>query len=105
MPIESADQLGFKSLAPMDDVVASPMGGIQALSRSYFGKLITAEKSAEFFGSFNVFGKFAAIMGPFTMGIVGYITGETRWGLLSIPSILILFVLGGLLLVRVEEPA
>ena len=78
------------------------MGGIQALSRSYFGKLIPAEKSAEFFGFYNVFGKFAAIMGPFMMGIVGYITGETRWGILSI---LLLFVLGGLLLLRVEEPA
>jgi len=82
-------------------LVASSMGGIQALSRSYFGKLIPAEKSAEFFGFYNVFGKFAAIMGPFMMGIVGYITGETRWGILSI---LFLFVLGGLLLIRVEEP-
>jgi UMF1 family MFS transporter len=82
-------------------LVASSMGGIQALSRSYFGKLIPAEKSAEFFGFYNVFGKFAAIVGPFLMGIVGYITGETRWGILSI---LLLFVLGGLLLLRVEEP-
>ncbi|OEU54745.1 MAG: MFS transporter [Desulfobulbaceae bacterium S3730MH12] len=82
-------------------LVASSMGGIQALSRSYFGKLIPAEKSAEFFGFYNVFGKFAAIMGPFMMGAVGYITGETRWGILSI---LLLFVLGGLLLLRVEEP-
>ncbi len=83
-------------------LVASSMGGIQALSRSYFGKLIPAEKSAEFFGFYNVFGKFAAIVGPFMMGVVGYITGETRWGILSI---LVLFILGGLLLTRVEEPA
>ena len=82
--------------------VASSMGGIQALSRSYFGKLIPAEKSAEFFGFYNVFGKFAAITGPFLMGIVGRITGETRWGVLSI---LLLFILGGLLLTRVEDPA
>ena len=78
------------------------MGGIQALSRSYFGKLIPAEKSAEFFGFYNVFGKFAAITGPFLMGIVGRITGETRWGVLSI---LLLFIVGGLLLTRVEDPA
>jgi len=62
----------------MDDVVASSTGGIRALSRSYFGNLIPAEKSAEFFRFYNAFGKFAAIMGPFLMGIVGYITGETR---------------------------
>ena len=82
--------------------MASSMGGIQALSRSYFGKLIPAEKSAEFFGFYNVFGKFAAITGPFLMGIVGHITGETRWGVLSI---LLLFIVGGLLLTRVDDPA
>ncbi len=81
-------------------LVASAMGGMQALSRSYFGKLIPPEKSAEFFGFYNVFGKFAAITGPFLMGIVGRITGETRWGVLSI---LVLFVIGGILLVRVDE--
>jgi UMF1 family MFS transporter len=81
-------------------LVASSMGGIQALSRSYFCRLIPAEKSAEFFGFYNVFGKFAAITGPFLMAIVGRLTGETRWGVLSI---LVLFVVGALLLSRVEE--
>ena len=81
-------------------LVASAMGGIQALSRSYFGRLIPAEKSAEFFGFYNVFGKFAAITGPFLMGLVGWMTGETRWGVLSL---LALFVVGGLLLSRVRE--
>ncbi len=83
-------------------LVASSMGGIQALSRSYFCRLIPAEKSAEFFGFYNVFGKFAAITGPFLMAVVGRLTGETRWGVLSI---LILFVVGALLLSRVEECA
>jgi UMF1 family MFS transporter len=81
-------------------LVASSMGGMQALSRSYFAKLIPAEKSAEFFGFYNVFGKFAAIMGPFLMGVVGYATGETRWGIFSI---LVLFAVGGLLLLKVDE--
>ncbi len=81
-------------------LVASSMGGIQALSRSYFAKLIPPEKSAEFFGFYNVFGKFAAITGPFLMGMVGRITGETRWGILSI---LALFIVGGILLRRVEK--
>jgi len=80
-------------------LVASSMGGIQALSRSYFCKLIPPEKSAEFFGFYNVFGKFAAIAGPLLLGIVGRLTGDTRWGVLSI---LILFVIGGWLLTRVN---
>ncbi len=81
-------------------LVASAMGGIQALSRSYFGKLIPPEKSAQFFGFYNVFGKFAAISGPFLMGIVGKTTGDSRWGVLSI---LFLFIIGGILLFRVRE--
>jgi UMF1 family MFS transporter len=83
-------------------LVASAMGGIQALSRSYFGRLIPGEKSAEFFGFYNVFGKFAAITGPFLMAVVGQLTGDTRWGVLSI---LLLFLVGGgiLRLVREEE--
>lgn len=81
-------------------LVASSMGGIQALSRSYFAQLIPAEKSAEFFGFYNVFGKFAAITGPFLMGIVTQLTGDSRWGVLSI---LILFIIGGVLLTRVEQ--
>lgn len=81
-------------------LVASSMGGIQALSRSFYGKLIPAEKSAEFFGFYNVFGKFAAISGPLLMGLVGRLTGESRWGILSI---LLLFVVGSILLARVED--
>ncbi len=83
-------------------LVASSMGGIQALSRSYYGKLIPAEKSAEYFGFYNVFGKFAAISGPLLMGVVGKMTGETRWGILSI---LLLFVVGSVLLGGVKDSA
>ena len=81
-------------------LVASSMGGIQALSRSYFAKLIPPENSAEFFGFYNVFGKFAAITGPALLGIVGRMTGDTRWGVLSI---LFLFVIGAWLLMRVKD--
>lgn len=80
-------------------LVASSMGGIQALSRSFFGRLIPPEKSAEFFGFYNVFGKFAAITGPFLMGVIGHLTGDSRWGVLSL---LLLFVLGALFLSRVR---
>jgi len=81
-------------------LVASSMGGIQALSRSYFARLIPAEKSAEFFGFYNIFGKFAAITGPFLMGLVSRLTGDSRWGVLSI---LLLFIAGAALLCLVRD--
>ena len=83
-------------------LVASSMGGIQALSRSCYARLIPAEKSAQFFGFYNIFGKFAAISGPLLMGVVSRATGHSRWGVLSI---LLLFLLGAatLLLVKEEE--
>ncbi|RJP90139.1 MAG: MFS transporter [Desulfobacteraceae bacterium] len=80
-------------------LVGSSIGGIQALSRSFFGRLIPAENSAEFFGFYNVFGKFAAIAGPFLMGVVGKLTGHSRWGVLSI---LLLFIIGAWLLSKVD---
>ncbi len=81
-------------------MVASSQGGIQALSRSMFGKLIPKDKSAEFFGFYNIFGKFAAIMGPFMVGFFAQITGSDRVGILSI---LILFAVGGIVL-RIARP-
>lgn len=80
-------------------LIASSMGGIQALSRSYFSKLIPPENSAEFFGFYNVCGKFAAIAGPLILGVVGRMTGDTRWGVLAI---VFLFIIGALLLKRVD---
>ena len=80
-------------------LVATAMGGVQALSRSFFGQLIPAERSAEFFGFYNIFGKFAAITGPFLMGAIGRMTGHMRYGILSI---LVLFILGAIILSRVE---
>ena len=81
-------------------LVATSMGGIQALSRSYFGKLIPPERSAEFFGLYNVFGKFAAILGPFMMGLATNISGSSRYGVLCI---LILFAAGWVLLDKAEK--
>ena len=77
-------------------------GGIQALSRSLYTRLIPSEKSAEFFGFYNMMGKFAAVLGPAMMGTITLITGNIR---LSILSILILFILGGALLMKVEVKA
>lgn len=75
-------------------------GGVQSLSRSLYARLIPAEKSGEFFGFFNMLGKFAAVLGPVLMGGVSLLTGNPR---LSILSLLVLFVGGALLLLRVDE--
>ncbi|WP_129409219.1 MFS transporter [Marinitoga lauensis] len=81
-------------------LVATSQGGIQALSRSLYGKLIPKEKSAEFFGFYNIFGKFAAIIGPFLVGFFSQITRNSRFGVLSVA---ILFIIGAILLIKVEE--
>ena len=72
-------------------------GGVQSLSRSLYARLIPAEKSGEFFGFFNMLGKFAAVLGPVLMGGVSLLTGNPR---LSILSLLVLFVGGALLLLK-----
>jgi UMF1 family MFS transporter len=81
-------------------LVASSQGGIQALSRSYFARIIPRESSNEFFGFYNIFGKFAAIMGPLLVGITAQATGKTNAGVLSI---VILFIIGGFILTRIPE--
>lgn len=74
-------------------------GGIQALSRSFYSRMIPKDKTAEFMGFFNMWGKFAAVIGPALMGIVTLITDDVRKGILSI---LILFVLGAFVLFFVD---
>lgn len=94
-------------------------GGIQALSRSYYSRLIPREQSAEYYGFYNMLGKFAAIVGPALMGVVGLIARRllmpptptpgqiehvgqlaSRWG---IASVLILFLIGAILFYFVDE--
>lgn len=81
-------------------VIGLVMGGIQALSRSMYARLIPREQSAEFFGFYNMLGKFAAVLGPMLMGLVSMLSGSAR---LSILAITVLFAVGGLLLYRVDE--
>jgi len=77
-------------------VVGLVQGGIQSLSRSYYGRLVPPGKSSEFFGFYNMMGKASAIIGPALVGIVAAVTGDSR---LSILSIVVLFIAGGGLLV------
>jgi len=72
-------------------MIGSAQGGIQALSRSYYAKIVPKEKSNEFFGFYNIFGKFAAIVGPAVMSLTTAVTGNAR---LSILGIIPLFIIG-----------
>ena len=100
-------------------VIGLVQGGIQALSRSYYSRLIPKNQAAEYFGFYNMLGKFAAILGPALMGVVGLImrnllmpespsaeqliqVGQdaARW---SIASIIVLFVIGAVLFYFVDE--
>ena len=76
-------------------LVGTVQGGIQALSRSYFGQLIPAERSGEYFGFMDIFGKFACVIGPALYQVFYGITGKACFGILSI---ILLFVLGFLFL-------
>lgn len=79
--------------------VATVQGGSQALSRSVMGRMIPKSKSAEFFGFFSVFEKFATIAGPLLFGVVSTVMGESR---LSIVSLVIFFAAGMFLLRKVN---
>jgi UMF1 family MFS transporter len=100
-------------------VIGLVQGGIQALSRSYYSRLIPKNKAAEYYGFYNMLGKFAAIFGPLLMGLVGLIARRilmppaptpeqltavgqlaSRWG---IASISILFIAGAILFYFVDE--
>jgi UMF1 family MFS transporter len=80
-------------------LVGFVQGGTQALSRSLFGTLIPKSRSAEFYSFYDVSSKFAGIIGPAVFGIVGQMTGSSR---LSIVSLVVFFVVGGLLLITVD---
>lgn len=81
-------------------VIGLVQGGIQSLSRSLFGRLVPAGKAGEFFGFYNMMGKFAAVLGPVLTGVVAYFSHDSR---LAIMSIAVLFVIGGGLLLRLPH--
>lgn len=83
-------------------VVGLVLGGSQALSRSLYSRIIPPSASAEFFGFFSVFEKFSAIWGPLAFAVIRQVTGSAR---LSIISLVVFFVVGGVILafVRMNE--
>jgi len=81
-------------------IVGLVQGGVQALSRSFFAKLIPEDRSGEYFGFYNMLGKFAAIIGPSLLGVSALLIGSRA----SILSLLLLFVAGAILLSKVREP-
>jgi UMF1 family MFS transporter len=100
-------------------IIGLVQGGIQALSRSYYSRLIPKNQAAEYYGFYNMIGKFATILGPVLMGIVGLMARRilmppsptpehmirvgqlaSRWG---IASISLLFIIGAVLFFFVDE--
>ncbi len=79
--------------------VATVQGGSQALSRSLIGKLMPRSKSAEFFGFFSVSEKFNTIIGPALMALVTKLTGNPRYGIISL---VIFFAVGIWMLQKVD---
>ena len=80
-------------------LVGTVQGGSQALSRSLFARMIPKHKSSEFFGFFSVFEKFAGIAGPAMFAVSVPLFGSSRMAVLSV---ILFFVLGGLVLTRVN---
>mgnify|MGYP002529042405 FL=1 len=75
-------------------------GGIQALSRSYFGKLVPKERSNEYYGFFDIFGRYASVMGTFLVSVITAATSSANLGVLSIG---ILLVVGLVLLLTLPD--
>ncbi len=81
-------------------VVGMAQGGIQSLSRAYFGKMIPKEESTEYFGFFDIFGKFADFFGPLIISFCAFAFGSSRSGVLAL---IILFIIGFVLLNKIPK--
>jgi UMF1 family MFS transporter len=80
-------------------IIGLVQGGIQSLSRSLYAGMIPPDKSGEFFGFYNMLGKFATVLGPVLMGVVGVLSGNPRLSLLAVVALL---VIGAALLYLVD---
>ena len=86
-------------------LVGTSQGGIQALSRSYFGQLIPKNSSSEFFGFYNILGKFSAILGPVIVGFVTQLTGKSTVGAASLSILFLIGLVIFLMLPRLTQKA
>ena len=96
---EMKTALSHLQLMSQNIMVATVQGGTQALSRSLFASLVPTHKSGEFFGFYSVFEKFASIFGPLLFWITIATTGNSRNAILSV---ILFFVIGGIVLSRVR---
>ncbi len=71
-------------------MIGAAQGGVQSLSRSLLGNLVPAGESGRWYALMNVVGRFAAILGPFLVGLVTQLTDSHRWGIVSIAILLTL---------------
>ena len=90
---------GFRDFLILAILVGTAQGGIQALSRSYFGQLIPKQKTNQFFGFYNIFGKFSSVLGTTILALVAQMTGDSLKGLFAI---IIQFLLGAYCLYRAK---
>ncbi|MFD1472901.1 MFS transporter [Companilactobacillus mishanensis] len=81
-------------------LVGTSQGGLQALSRAYFGKIIPKESGSEFFGFYNILGKFSAVLGPLIVAVITQMTGKSTIGAASLS---ILFLIGLLIFLAVPR--
>jgi UMF1 family MFS transporter len=86
----------------MAAAIGCVQGATQAMSRSYYGRLIPADRAGEFFGFYNMMGKFAAVLGPLLMGTTALLTGDSRMAILSVA---LLFAGGAILLIIAARAA
>ncbi|HET6629334.1 MAG TPA: MFS transporter [Woeseiaceae bacterium] len=82
-------------------LIGVAQGGVQSLSRSLFARLIPPDKPAEFFGFYNMIGKFAAVLGPFFVAFAAAQTGNARS---AVAAILPLLIAGAAILVLAPDP-
>ena len=81
-------------------MVALAQGGVQSLSRSYFGKIVPKNESNEYFGFFDIFGKFADFFGPLILTAAALIFQSSRYGILAL---IILFIIGYWMVDKVDK--
>lgn len=94
--IEAATKTSAVLFWVLAGLVGTVQGGIQALSRSYFGQLIPPERSNEYYGFLDIFGKFSCVIGPALYSLVYSLTDRSSLGILSV---ILLFLAGGITLI------